>query len=791
MHDYLKPDYALWSELALALAMGAAVIAGLAALAEGTLRSAVWRRTVWQVALMGLLALLLVELTGMGPVLAHLCSTQRSVGVLETAANAESQQHRASAKAGESSPVKKLRFSERHTVAPVSQHPAVPNLSWVPAGSLAWAAEVDGTAETSSGSPWLPDEGILAAVQSIAVSPAAQSVPPRVTVLAERAAKTTSSAASCLLSWPAVIWIMGSVWFAGRFVRARWLLRRFQRVHLPPGDDALCRRVAALAEQLGMRRRVRVLQTAGHSAPVAFGSLRPTVALPASFLDDYERPQQDAVLAHELAHLSAFDPAWQQAANLLCAALWWHPLVWWMRRRLQAASEAAADEASLLVPGGPDALAECLVSLGRRLQPATRLEWLSVEGDRFRSGLGRRVQRLLRLRGKPWRAPARRRLLPAKTALPLIVVLVAVSCTAWVRPQATLSEGVTTMNVLTGSWRNSLAATVLLALVGFGGDAAADDPGAEALPVASTGENSAEESPLQAMLEDDDREEGEGRHHEEGEHDEDARHEDEEHQRHEAEQREHEQRERHEAEAREREEHQRREAQERRREELMRHREGLRERAADIERGMSQLRDDEDEAAREMHEQLRRVIEEIREVERRLRGDDRPREDRDRGRGEEKERGQIAKRIDELRHQIHGLVEAGRHEAAERLENHVRELIERVEGRRDERRPEPRDDVQRRIEHLKIAIDNLHAAGLHDQAERLVQEIERLHHEHGEGDRPERRGDHPPDESGRAVAELREEVQRLREEMDEMRGLLHELLEQNRRGNERPVNRIR
>ena len=102
------------------------------------------------------------------------------------------------------------------------------------------------------------------------------------------------------------------------------------------------------------------------AGPVAFGSIRPTVALPESFACDFEPASQDAMLAHELAHLAAGDPAWQCLADLVAAVLWWHPLVWWSRGRLEAASESA-DEASLLVENGPNVLAECLVKLGGRL----------------------------------------------------------------------------------------------------------------------------------------------------------------------------------------------------------------------------------------------------------------------------------------------------------------------------------------------------------------------------------------------------------------------------------------
>jgi hypothetical protein len=131
--------------------------------------------------------------------------------------------------------------------------------------------------------------------------------------------------------------------------------------------------------------------------PVAFGFLRPTICLPRGFSKEFSPVQQESMLAHELEHLRAHDPFWYLATEIACAFWWWHPLVWWARRSLQAATEQAADEASLLVKDGPVVLAECLVQLGRKVALSPSFNSLGIEGNGFRSGLARRVTRLLKL----------------------------------------------------------------------------------------------------------------------------------------------------------------------------------------------------------------------------------------------------------------------------------------------------------------------------------------------------------------------------------------------------------
>jgi hypothetical protein len=170
------------------------------------------------------------------------------------------------------------------------------------------------------------------------------------------------------------------------------------------------------------------------------------------------------MLLHELAHLRAGDPVWRLVADIATALLWWHPLVWWMRRRMEAVSEIVADEASLLLADGPGALAECLVKLGAQLahgQPARSLG-MAVTG--FRSGLGRRVERLVHLKEQVWSPPCPRRSALARLGGAFALVLTAILCTAWAVPAA-LTKG-ENMQTMQHTWKHSLAAFALLATLG-------------------------------------------------------------------------------------------------------------------------------------------------------------------------------------------------------------------------------------------------------------------------------------------------------------------------------------
>src|SRR5207245_4963635 len=222
--------------------------------------------------------------------------------------------------------------------------------------------------------------------------------------------------------WLGLIWLTGAGLVIARSCVARLLFALFRRRRRAVRDADLHNRAEALAQLLGINRRVRLVELARLNAPIVFGLLWPAIGLPAEFTQRFDTPRQEAMLAHELAHLTANDPFWYLLADLTAAIFWWHPCVWWARRRLHTASETAADEASLLLANGPGVLAECLVELAAQLTQRRSFACPGLDGNGFRSGLGRRVDRLVNLNGRSWRPPDRLRSILAKTVGPAALI---------------------------------------------------------------------------------------------------------------------------------------------------------------------------------------------------------------------------------------------------------------------------------------------------------------------------------------------------------------------------------
>ncbi|MGH7574653.1 MAG: M56 family metallopeptidase, partial [Longimicrobiales bacterium] len=124
-----------------------------------------------------------------------------------------------------------------------------------------------------------------------------------------------------------------------------------------------------LCAELGIERRVKLLEGDAAAMPLTWGVLRPVVLLPASTAQ-WPAARLEAVLRHELAHVRRFDVLTQLIAEIACALHWFNPLVWLVAKRLRIEREMACDD-DVIASGSPPAdYAADLVELARSLRPA-------------------------------------------------------------------------------------------------------------------------------------------------------------------------------------------------------------------------------------------------------------------------------------------------------------------------------------------------------------------------------------------------------------------------------------
>jgi beta-lactamase regulating signal transducer with metallopeptidase domain len=149
-----------------------------------------------------------------------------------------------------------------------------------------------------------------------------------------------------------------------------------------------------LAAKVGLRAFPSVWQSPLAPMPMVVGLWRPRIVLPEATPAAWGRPEWEAVLLHEAAHVARRDPLAALAQRLAVALFWWCAPMHRLSRRLDELRETVCDDyalsacdrfayAALLVEA-----AERLVSLRTAPVPVGLL-------DSARGGLEERVARLL------------------------------------------------------------------------------------------------------------------------------------------------------------------------------------------------------------------------------------------------------------------------------------------------------------------------------------------------------------------------------------------------------------
>ncbi|MCK4564079.1 MAG: M56 family metallopeptidase, partial [Verrucomicrobia bacterium] len=133
-----------------------------------------------------------------------------------------------------------------------------------------------------------------------------------------------------------------------------------------PADPAWMQRLLRLRKRLGIARPVELLETKGPSMPIAVGLLKHRIMLPESGRD-WPAKEQEAVLAHELAHIKRRDCLLHFISTIALALHWFNPLFWYAMRRMRLEREHACDDHVLGVGAEPTAYADQLLTIARTM----------------------------------------------------------------------------------------------------------------------------------------------------------------------------------------------------------------------------------------------------------------------------------------------------------------------------------------------------------------------------------------------------------------------------------------
>ena len=177
----------------------------------------------------------------------------------------------------------------------------------------------------------------------------------------------------------------------------------------------------------------RVCESDAVSVPVTVGLIRTMIVLPPTWRN-WDDEKLDAVVAHEISHVTRHDALIQCAALFHRAVFWFSPLAWWLKRHIVELAEQASDEAALSAGADRNNYARTLLGFFETLHATPQRVWWQGVSMAQTGQAERRLEKILK-----WRGASSMDL--KKTAVTVIIALaIPVIClTAVVHPTAASS----------------------------------------------------------------------------------------------------------------------------------------------------------------------------------------------------------------------------------------------------------------------------------------------------------------------------------------------------------------
>ena len=163
------------------------------------------------------------------------------------------------------------------------------------------------------------------------------------------------------------IWALGSTALVAVWIE-RWIrVASTVRNATPLVDGRVVHALARLQEN-GLTRGLkpalygmRVVVSDTQMEPGVFGLRRPVLVWPSGIDDRLTDAQIEAIVSHEIAHISRRDNLTSAMHMAVQALFWFHPLVWWLGARLIDERERACDEAVVQAGSAPHVYAESIL----------------------------------------------------------------------------------------------------------------------------------------------------------------------------------------------------------------------------------------------------------------------------------------------------------------------------------------------------------------------------------------------------------------------------------------------
>ncbi len=255
------------------------------------------------------------------------------------------------------------------------------------------------------------------------------------------------------------LWLMGLLVMVLRFLGGMVYVQRLRNYKTQALGLHWQETLATLQQRMGVKRAVKLAESALVQVPVAIGYLKPVILLPIGAVTGLSQRQLEAILAHELAHIKRHDYLLNLLQQFAETIFFYHPAVWWMSNMARAEREHCCDDLAVAACGDTVTYARALAQLEELRMPAAPAYAMALTGKK-----GSLLNRIKRLVNAPELRPSFQEGFVA--ALVVVIGCTLLSYGAWAglkenHPEEKMLENIATKEIiLTAPEKDKLVAEV-------------------------------------------------------------------------------------------------------------------------------------------------------------------------------------------------------------------------------------------------------------------------------------------------------------------------------------------
>jgi len=187
------------------------------------------------------------------------------------------------------------------------------------------------------------------------------------------------------------LWIFGAILFTIRMLMGYSYIFYLRNQYLTPINKSIIKKVNSISNQLNITKKISVHESSLIQSPLITGWLRPMILFPIGLVNQLNTNEIEAIIAHELAHVSRHDILFNFLQSLSEIIYYYHPGIWWISNQIRKEREHSCDDIALQVTGNQLDYAKALL----QVQNYARTPQLALGFSGKKGQLLTRVQRVL------------------------------------------------------------------------------------------------------------------------------------------------------------------------------------------------------------------------------------------------------------------------------------------------------------------------------------------------------------------------------------------------------------